>query len=423
MSLNEMSSAKVQELYETTKKEYDEFLAQNLSLNMARGKPGADQLDLINDMLSTVDKDTNVYGLTGDDYRNYGILDGIPEMKDIFSEILDVPQSNIIVGNNSSLTMMFATINRGFTHGFNGNAPWCTVSDRKFLCIVPGYDRHFSITEYFNFEMINIPMLQDGPDMDMIEELVKNDASIKGIWCVPKYSNPTGNTYSSEVVKRFANLKPLAKDFKIMWDNAYCVHDLEDSTDDLLNIYTECVNVGSQDMVFEFASTSKITFPGAGVAAMVSSENNMKDLNAQFNVEMIGPDKLNQLRHALYLKDFDGVKAVMQKHKSILNPKFNMVCKTLDEELSSLGIASWNTPRGGYFVSVDVLDGCAKRVVALCKDAGVTLTGAGATFPYGKDPDDKNIRIAPTFPPLSELETAMKLFCVCVKLAVCEKKL
>ncbi len=421
MTLKEMPAQELKNFYDKTKNEYDNFVSQSLKLDMSRGKPGADQLDLVNDLLSAIDKNSNTTGINGDDYRNYGILDGISEIKKLFAQIFDVDVKNIISGNNSSLTLMFEIINRGFTHGFNGCAPWHTVSDRKFLCIVPGYDRHFAITEYFGFDMINIPMVNGNPDMDKIEELVQSDSSIKGIWCVPKYSNPTGITYSDDTVKRFANLKPLAKDFKIMWDNAYCVHDLEDKTDELLNLYTLAEENGNEDTVFMFTSTSKITFPGSGVCAMVSSENNAKDLKSQFFVQTIGPDKLNQLKHANFLKDLDGVKNIMNLHKTILKPKFDMVCNTLEHQLKDLELAAWNTPRGGYFVSVDVMDGCAKRVVELCKNAGVVLTGAGATFPYYKDPKDSNIRIAPTYPPLDELDTAMKLFCVCVKLAACEK--
>ncbi len=418
---NYMSEIKT--MYDAAKKEYDLFVAQKLKLNMARGKPGSDQLDLTVDALNTVTSTSNFLHSSGEDFRNYGMWDGLPEMKDIFASMMDVPAKNIIIGNNSSLSLMFEVISRGYSHGYNGCKAWGKQENVKFLCPVPGYDRHFAITEYFGIEMINIPMDENGPDMAMVADLVSKDESIKGIWCVPKYSNPAGLTYSADVVKAFAKLKPMAKDFKIMWDNAYCVHDLSDTPDTLLSLFDECVKESSEDMVFIFSSTSKITFPGAGVAAMAGSESAIKELEGHFTIKSIGPDKLNELRHLLFLKDFGGVLTVMQGHKEILQPKFNTVCSILNEELGGTGLASWNEPNGGYFVCVDVMEGCAKRVVQLCKEAGVVLTGAGATYPYGKDPKDSNIRIAPTFPPVAELKIAMKLFCICVKLAAAEKQL
>jgi len=320
-----------------------------------------------------------------------------------------------MVGGNSSLNMMFDTI------ACMMETSWGRQEKLKFLCPAPGYDRHFGITQYFGIEMITVPMTSTGPDMDMVEKLVNEDSTVKGIWCVPKYSNPQGITYSDETVKRFAALKPAAKDFRIMWDNAYIVHDISDTPDTLLNIFDELKKNGNEDMVFEFCSTSKITFPGAGVAALAASDNNMAVLKNRYKYQTIGYDKLNMLRHVKYFGDFKGLLAHMQKHKAVLQPRFDMVTDTLERELKGLGIADWTKPNGGYFVSVDVMDGCAKRVVELCKNAGVVLTGAGATYPYGKDPKDSNIRVAPTYPPIEELETAMNIFCVCVKMAALEQ--
>lgn len=416
-----ISLDEVKGIYQLANSQYEEFKSQNLKLNMARGKPGADQLDLALGVLESLHARSEFANSTGDDCRNYGGLEGLAEMREIFSYMIGVPASQVVLGNNSSLMIMFDVISRGYSHGFLNQTPWCKLDKVKFLCPVPGYDRHFGVTEYFGFEMITIPMDENGPDMDKVEELVASDDTIKGIWCVPKYSNPSGVTYSDEVVRRFAKLKPAAKDFKIMWDNAYCVHDLTDTPDKLLNLYDECLKEGTEDTVFIFASTSKITFPGAGVAGVAASDKSLVDLKKHFITQSIGPDKLNQLRHVLYLHDANGVDKLMQGHRAILEPKFNKVCDILDKELSGTGFATWNRPNGGYFVCVDVLEGCAKRVVELCKLAGVELTGAGATYPYGKDPMDSNIRIAPTFPPTSELEVAMKLFCVCVKIAAAEK--
>ncbi len=420
-------NAKREELekeYSVLSKEFENVKGLGLSLNMARGKPGKDQLDLSNGLLDVVNSNSDFVGADGMDCRNYGVLEGITECRKLFGDILGVDSENVMVGGCSSLNMMFDTISCLMTKpAAEGCKPWYEVKDRKFLCPVPGYDRHFSITEYYGFEMINVPMTENGPDMDMVEKLVENDESIKGIWCVPKYSNPQGITYSDETVRRFAALKPAAKDFRIMWDNAYCIHDITDTPDELLNIYDECKKNGNEDMPVLFCSTSKITFPGAGVAAMAASENNMKLFMERYNYEVISYDKLNMLRHARFFKNFDGVMEHMQKHKAILKPKFEIVLKHLESQLKPTGIGEWTNPNGGYFVSVDVLKGTAKRVVELCKQAGVVMTGAGATYPYGKDPDDKNIRIAPTFPPNSELETAMEVFCICTKLAACEKLL
>lgn len=420
-------NAKREELekeYALLSNEFENVKGLGLNLNMARGKPGKEQLDLSNGLLDVINSNSDFVGADGMDCRNYGVLEGIAECRKLFGDILGVDSKNVMVGGSSSLNMMFDTISCLMTKpAAEGCKPWYEVKDRKFLCPVPGYDRHFSITEYYGFEMINVPMTENGPDMDVVEELVSKDESIKGIWCVPKYSNPQGITYSDETVRRFAALKPAAKDFRIMWDNAYCIHDITDTPDELLNLYDECKKNGSEDMPIMFCSTSKITFPGAGVAAMAASENNMKLFMERYNFEVISYDKLNMLRHVRFFNNLDGVMEHMQKHKAILKPKFEIVLKHLESELKPTGIGEWTNPNGGYFVSIDVLGGTAKRVVELCKQAGVVMTGAGATYPLGKDPEDKNIRIAPTFPPNSELETAMEVFCICTKLAACEKLL
>ncbi len=399
---------------------YASYKQRGLSLNMARGKPGAEQVSLSNDMLSAVTPDTVFKTEDCPDVRNYGGLDGIIEAKRIFADMLGVEAENIFVGGNSSLNMMFDTIACLMEQGA-GDKPWNQQGKIKFLCPAPGYDRHFGVTGYFGIEMITVPMTENGPDMDIVEKLVSEDSSVKGIWCIPKYSNPQGITYSDETVRRFASLKPAAKDFRIMWDNAYVIHDINDTPDKLLNIFDELKKNGSEDLVFEFCSTSKITFPGAGVAAVAASKNNLALLKKRYNFQTIGYDKINMLRHALYFKNIDGVLAHMQKHKAVLQPRFEMVLNILETELGDYDVASWTKPNGGYFVSVDVTEGCAKRVVQLCKDAGVILTGAGATYPYGKDPKDSNIRIAPTYPPLDELKLAMEVFCVSAKLAAIEK--
>jgi len=423
MTYAELNTVDLSEIESNLRAEYEAWKSKNLSLNMARGKPSAAQLDLALGVLETLKARYEFANSKGNDVRNYGIWDGLPEMKQIFSDMIGIPPQQIILGNNSSLLIMFDVISRGYSHGFNGCKPWARQDNLKFLCPVPGYDRHFAITEYFGFEMINIPMSETGPDMDMIEKLVAEDETIKGIWCVPKYSNPTGITYSDETVRRFANLHPAAKDFKIMWDNAYCVHDLTDTPDRLLDIYDECMANGTEDMLMIFASTSKISFPGAGVACVATSDRNIVDLKKHFMTQTIGPDKMNQLRHVLFLHDINGVRDLMQGHRAILQPKFELCQNMLKAEFGNLEIVKWNEPNGGYFINVDVMDGCAKRVVQLCKEAGVVLTDAGATYPYGNDPHDSNIRLAPSFPPLDELEQAMHIFCLAIKLAVAEKVL
>jgi DNA-binding transcriptional MocR family regulator len=401
---------------------YRDFQAKKLNLNMARGKPGTDQLRLSEEMLNILTSDSNLHASTGEDCRNYGMPNGLPELRTIFAQMMDVDADHVILGGNSSLNMMFDTVSLGMTKGFGGCEPWGRQDHLKFLCPSPGYDRHFAVTEYFGFELITVKMTPEGPDMDEVEEYVK-DPTVKGMWCVPKYSNPTGITYSDETVRRIANLKPAAKDFRIFWDNAYCVHDLTDTPNHLLSLWDECRKAGTLENVFFFASTSKITFPGAGIAAMACGDENYDQIRRRNSFQTIGPDKLNELRHLYFLKDFNGVKAQMAKHRALLEPKFRTVLSKLEKELSGKGVATWSKPNGGYFISVDVLPGCAKRVVQLCAEAGVKLTGAGATFPYGKDPQDSNIRVAPTFPPISELEQAMELFCISVQLAAIEKLL
>lgn len=408
--------------YENLSKQYEDAKGKGLNLNMARGKPGNQQLEISVHMLDIVNSSSTCRSLDGTDCRNYGLLEGLPSCRKLFAEIMEVNPEMVMVGGNSSLNMMFDTISNLMTTPIvEGQKPWLEVKDRKFLCPVPGYDRHFGITEYFGFDMITVPMTENGPDMDVVEKLVAEDDSIKGIWCVPKYSNPQGITYSDETVKRFANLKPKAKDFRIMWDNAYAVHDVTDTPDTLLSLMDECKKAGNEDLPIIFCSTSKITFPGSGVAAMAASENNMKVFKNRYNFQTIGFDKINMLRHMLFFKNYEGVCEHMKKHKEILKPKFDMVISKLNSQVKETGIASWTEPNGGYFVSVDVLEGTAKDVVALCKEAGVVLTGAGATYPYGKDPKNSNIRIAPSFPPVEELEQAMDIFCICAKLAAAKK--
>ena len=423
MKLAAKTTEELRQIHQEAQQQYDDFQSLNLNLNMARGKPCADQLDLALGVLEALHARSEFANSKGDDCRNYGVWNGLPEMRAIFSKMMEVPADQIILGNNSSLQMMFDCIAQGYTHGYSGCTPWCKQEKLKFLCPAPGYDRHFAVTEYFGFEMIPVPMLKTGPDMDLIERLVADDETIKGCWCVPKYSNPTGITYSDETVRRFAALKPAAKDFRIMWDNAYCVHDLTDTPDTLLDLYAECLKHGTEDQVLFFASTSKISFPGAGVAALAASKLNIEDLKHRITTQTIGPDKLNQLRHILFLHDINGVYDLMQGHRQILQPKFQIVEESLERELGDLGIAKWSNPNGGYFVNLDVMNGCAKRVVNLCKEAGVVLTDAGATFPYGADPNDSNIRVAPTFPPQEELQQAMHLLCICVRLAASEKLL
>lgn len=418
-----MTKEQLQNEKSVLQKIHSELCQKNIKLDMSRGKPADNQMDLVADMLDA-SLLKNPISSSGVDYRNYGIPDGIMEAKKLFSEMLGVSTSEIIVGGNSSLQLMYDAVTKAMLLGvLGGDKPWVKYDKVKFLCPAPGYDRHFGICEALGIEMITVEYRNDGPDMDTIEKLVAEDETIKGVWCVPMYSNPEGITYSDDVVRRFANLSPKAKDFRIFWDHAYCVHHLTDTPDTLLNILDECKKTGKEDMVYIFASTSKISIPGAGVAVMAGSEANMNFIKKQMFYQTIGYDKLNQLRHARYFKNLDGVLAKMEEYKSIIAPKFKVVLDMLDEEIAPKNIARWNRPRGGYFVSFHGMPGTAKRIVELCQQAGVVLTGAGATYPYGKDPYDANIRIAPTYPTLEELKQAMEIFCVSVKLASVEKLL
>lgn len=422
----DLTKEELLELKSGLQAQFEEVKARGLKLDMSRGKPAAAQLNLSMEMMNILNSGTDLVCEDGVDCRNYGGLDGIAEAKQLLADMMEVPKDNVIVFGNSSLNVMYDTVARAMTHGIMGSTPWCKLDKVKFLCPVPGYDRHFAITEHFGIEMINVPMTATGPDMDLVEKLVSEDPAIKGIWCVPKYSNPQGYTYSEETVKRFANLKPAAPDFRIYWDNAYSVHHLYDDEKDqdfLLEILDECAKAGNPDMVYKFTSTSKISFPGSGIAALAASKANLDDIRKYITVQTIGHDKLNQLRHVKFFKDLEGVHAHMKKHAAILRPKFEMVEATLEKELGGLGIGEWTTPKGGYFISFESLDGCAKKIVAMAKEAGVVMTGAGATYPYGKDPKDSNIRIAPSFPPIEELEKAAQVFVVCVKLASVEKLL
>lgn len=424
MQYNDMSKEELLALKESLNKEYAEAKAKGLALDMSRGKPSAKQLDVSLGLLDTINSSSDLKALDGTDCRNYGVLDGIPEAKKLMADMMGTTPDHVIVYGNASLNIMFDQISRAYTHGILGNTPWCKLDKVKFLCPVPGYDRHFAITERFGIEMINIPMSESGPDMGMVEEYVSKDASVKGIWCVPKYSNPQGYTYSEETVKRMAALKPAAEDFRIFWDNAYVIHDLyDDNKDEIADIISECEKAGNPDMVFEFASTSKVSFPGSGIAALATSANNIADIKKQLTIQTIGHDKLNQLRHVRFFKDINGLKEHMRKHAEFMRPKFEAVESVLEEELGGLGIGSWTEPKGGYFISFEAMDGCAKAIVAKCKEAGVKLTGAGATFPYGKDPKDSNIRIAPSFPTPEEMKQAADLFVLCVKLVSVEKLL
>lgn len=420
----ELSKEELQTLQAELTKTYEDAKGKGLKLDMSRGKPGISQLDMGMDILDALNSKSDMKTEDGMDVRNYGVLDGIPEAKRLMAGIMGVKPENVVVCGNASLSIMYDTISRSMTHGVMGSTPWCKLDKVKFLCPVPGYDRHFAITEHFGIEMINVPMSQQGPDMDMVERLVAEDSAIKGIWCVPKYSNPQGYSYSDETVRRMAALKPAAKDFRIFWDNAYAVHDLyDDRKDTILEILSECEKAGNPDMVYEFCSTSKISFSGAGVAALASSRGNIDFIKKSMTIQTIGYDKINQLRHVRYFKDINGLKAHMKKHAALLKPKFEAVLTTLDEELSGLDIGEWTKPNGGYFISFEAMDGCAKAIVAKCKEAGMTLTGAGATFPYGKDPKDSNIRIAPSFPTPEEMKQAAELFALCVKLVSVEKLL
>lgn len=422
-SYRKMSKAELEALRAELAKDYEEAKKKGLKLDMSRGKPSAKQLDMTMPIMNTLDAESVLKTEDGFDCRNYGLLDGIPEAKKLMGDIIGVPAKNVIVFGNASLPIMYDTISRSMTHGVCGSTPWCKLESVKFLCPVPGYDRHFAITEHFGIEMIPIPMTLEGPDMEYVEKYVNGDEAVKGIWCVPKYSNPQGITYSDETVKRFANLKPKAEDFRIFWDNAYAIHDLYDDADTLLDLFGECVKAGNPDMVYEFVSTSKVSFAGAGIAAVAASEKNLDFMRKSMTIQTIGYDKVNQLRHVRYFKNMDGLKMQMKKQADILRPKFEAVIQTFEKELSGLEIAEWIAPRGGYFISFDSMEGCAKNIVAKCKEAGVVLTQAGATFPYGKDPKDSNIRIAPSFPTPQEMEQATELFVLCVKLASVEKLL
>lgn len=419
MTKEELKSLKVQ-----LRSEYKDYQGKGLNLNMARGKPCTEQLDLSMGMMDVLSSNDDLTCEDGTDCRNYGVLDGIKEAKELIGDMMENPIDSIIIYGNSSLNVMYDTISRSMTHGVMGSTPWCKLDKVKFLCPVPGYDRHFAITQYFGIEMINVPMTPTGPDMDLVEELVAADEAIKGIWCVPKYSNPQGISYSDDTVRRFARLKPAAKDFRIYWDNAYGVHHLYDRDQDhLIEILAECKRAGNPDLVYKFASTSKISFPGSGLAAIATSPNNMEDIKMQLSIQTIGHDKVNQLRHVRFFGDIHGMVEHMRRHADILRPKFEIVTGTLESELGGLGIGTWTTPKGGYFISFDALDGCAKEIVAKAKKAGVVMTGAGATYPYGRDPHDSNIRIAPTYPSVEDLRTAMEIFTLCVKLVSIDKLL
>lgn len=397
---------------------------KGLQLDMSRGKPEPAQLDMGMGILDALTSDSDMKSMEGADTRNYGLLTGITEAKHLMADVMNVSAENVIVFGNSSLSIMYDMISRSVTHGVMGSTPWCKLDKVKFLCPVPGYDRHFAITQHFGIEMLLIPMTPTGPDMDLVEKYVSEDEAVKGIWCVPKYSNPQGITYSDETVKRFAALKPAAKDFRIYWDNAYAVHHLyEDKQDTLLEILGECEKAGNPDMVYEFCSTSKISFSGAGIAAMATSPANLEDVKKTLTLRTIGYDKVNQLRHARYFKNLEGLRNHMKKHADIIRPKFEAVLSVLEEELGGLGIGEWTKPLGGYFISFEAMEGCAKEIVAKCKELGVVLTGAGATFPYGKDPKDSNIRIAPTYPTAKEMAEATDVFVLCVKLVSVEKLL
>ena len=406
--------------YARLQKEFEDLKASGLKLNMARGKPGKAQLDLVSDILTVLNSPDQCVS-DGIDVRNYGELSGIPAAKRLFADILGCKPEECFMGGSASLTLMYDTIAKAYTHGLlRSEKPWCKLDKVKWLCPAPGYDRHFKITEVFGFEMITVPMTPTGPDMDLVEQLVK-DPEVKGMWCVPKYSNPDGIIYSAETVRRIAAMKPAAPDFALMWDNAYCVHEFDGDFVPFDDIIALCREAGNPDMVYEYASTSKITLPGAGISVMASSVDNIAYLEKHMNIQMISYDKVNQLRHVLYLKDKAHTLELMKRHAEIMLPKFRCVLEYLEREIAPAGIATWQKPKGGYFVSVNTVPGLAKRTLALCKEAGVTMTGAGATFPYGVDPQDSNIRIAPSLPPVEELEKAMEIFCAALKLAALEQ--
>ena len=420
----DLSKEELLELKSGLEARYTEIKAKGLKLDMSRGKPSAEQLNLSMGMMDVLNSSADLTCEDGVDCRNYGGLDGIREAKQLLADMMEVPRDNVIIFGNSSLNVMYDTVARAMTHGVLGSTPWCKLDRVKFLCPVPGYDRHFGVTEHFGIEMINIPMTPTGPDMDLVEKYVNEDPEVKGIWCVPKYSNPQGITYSDETVFRFANLKPAAEDFRIYWDNAYCVHHLyEDKQDYLIEILSECKKAGNPDMVYKFASTSKISFPGSGIAALAASEANLNEIRSMMQMQTIGHDKVIQLRHVRFFKDIHGIVEHMKKHADILRPKFEAVIDVLERELGGLGIGSWVKPLGGYFISFDAMDGCAKAIVAKAKEAGVVMTGAGATYPYGKDPHDSNIRIAPSYPTPDELQMAAEIFVLSVKLVSIDKLL
>lgn len=419
-SYSKLSKNELQNEIEKLEKRYNAFKEQKLKLDMTRGKPCSEQLDMCMEILDIPSRELRK-AADGTDTFNYGVLDGLPEAKALFAEMLDVDKSEVIIGGNSSLNLMYDAVARAMSLGILGSTPWSKLDRVKFLCPSPGYDRHFAICELLGIEMITIDMRQDGPDMDTVEKLVSEDDSIKGMWCVPKYSNPDGITYSDRVVDRIAALRPKAKDFRVFWDNAYCVHHLSDKPDELKNILTACKATGNDNMVYVFSSTSKISFPGAGIAAMAASVENLNGIRKSMTIQTIGHDKINQLRHVRYFKNLDGINLHMKKHASILKPKFDIVNEILEKELGGKEIASWNKPNGGYFISLNTLDNCAKEVEKLSLEAGVVLTKAGATYPYGKDPKDRNIRIAPTLPPVEELKKAIEIFCISIRLVSAKK--
>ena len=422
MLYKEMTKAELLALRTELMSAYEEKKGLGLNLSMARGKPSKEQLELSMPMLDVLNNNTNFVGEDKLDVRNYGVLPGIKEARRFFADILDVKPENVVLYGSASLTLMYDTISRAYVKGILGSTPWSKLDKVKFLCPVPGYDRHFTVCEFFGIEMINVPMNEDGPDMDMVEKLVSEDSAIKGIWCVPKYSNPDGYVYSGEVVKRFASLKPAAEDFRIYWDNAYIIHHLyPDEPAQILNIIEECEKAGNPDMVYEFCSTSKVTFPGAGISAMASSEKNINSTISMMNAQIISHDKMNQLRHVLFFPTMKDLEEHMAKHAEIMRPKFETVVEMLENELGGLGIAEWTNPKGGYFIGFNSMEGCAKKIVSMCADAGVIMTDAGATYPYGKDPKDRNIRIAPSFPMIDELIEACKIFIICVKIASIDK--
>lgn len=417
----DLSGEELKVLKSQLEKEFDEVKAKNLKLDMSRGKPSAAQLNLSMEMMDVLNSSSDLIGEDGVDCRNYGVLDGITEAKQLLADMMEVPKDNIVIFGNSSLNIMYDTIARAMTHGVLGSTPWAKLDKVKFLCPVPGYDRHFAITETFGIEMINIPMTENGPDMDLVEKYVNNDETVKGIWCVPKYSNPQGVVYSDETVRRFAALKPAAADFRIFWDNAVVHHLYKENQAQILDILEECKKAGNPDMVFEFCSTSKVSFPGSGIAAIASSEANIADIKKRLTIQTIGHDKINQLRHVKFFKNVDGIKAHMEKQADLIRPKFELVEKIFSDELASRGIGTWMHPLGGYFISFEAPEGCAKEIVSKCKEAGVVLTGAGSPFPYKKDPKDSVIRIAPTYPSLAELEQAANVFVVVVRMVAAEK--